>query len=226
MDIALRLRNSIESQCSGWSTLHGQETENVPRREILVMQDCIDHIENRRQTFGHIVGNSKRLEEWVNDQTVLTKDRHDKAIYAFTIVTVIFLPLSFVTSFLGMNTTGIRDTQYGQWMFWVTALPLTLVVILLALLWTSELGHAWKSLTDPLFRRNRLFKGPKPISRGSGRGNSLSLRKAILGRKEAFSTDNGGHSRRMPPITPQKVLPQEAWEKPYRRTRTFASEME
>ena len=67
------------------------------------------------------------------------KDRQEAAIYAFTIVTVIFLPLSFVSSLLGMNTSDIRDMQYGQWIYWAGALPLTGLIIILCLLFTGDI---------------------------------------------------------------------------------------
>jgi Mg2+ and Co2+ transporter CorA len=57
------------------------------------------------------------------------------AIFIFTVVTVVFLPLSFVTSYLGMNTSDVRDMEQGQWLFWaiggaVTAMTLLVVCIL------------------------------------------------------------------------------------------------
>lgn len=47
----------------------------------------------------------------------------------FTVVTIIFLPLSFVTSFFGMNTNDIRDMASGQSLFWAVAIPLTAVTM-------------------------------------------------------------------------------------------------
>lgn len=52
-----------------------------------------------------------------------------KAIFVFTLVTVIFLPLSFVTSFMGMNTVDIRDMDNSQAVFWAIALPAICTVI-------------------------------------------------------------------------------------------------
>jgi hypothetical protein len=57
---------------------------------------------------------------------------HGKAILTFTIVTIIFLPLSFVCSYLGMNTVDIRSTASTQSLFWYTALPLASVLMLTA----------------------------------------------------------------------------------------------
>lgn len=65
------------------------------------------------------------------------------AIFVFTIVTVIFLPLSFATSYFGMNTNDIRDIDRGQGFFWAIAGPLTVVVLLTAWLIASR-GPRWK----------------------------------------------------------------------------------
>jgi hypothetical protein len=62
------------------------------------------------------------------------KDRQEAAIYAFTIVTIIFLPISTVASVFGMNTYDIRNMGQSQWLFWATALPLTTIVIVVSLI--------------------------------------------------------------------------------------------
>ncbi|KAF5962323.1 Mg2+ transporter protein CorA-like/zinc transport protein ZntB [Fusarium bulbicola] len=51
-------------------------------------------------------------------------------IYVFTFVTVVFLPLSFATSYMGMNTSDIRDMKQGQWIFWAVGGVLTVLVLL------------------------------------------------------------------------------------------------
>jgi len=73
-----------------------------------------------------------------------TKFRQENALYAFTIVTIIFLPLSAVSSIFGMNTSDLRDMEQGQWLYWATAIPATVTVVLLGLLWTGELGNAFR----------------------------------------------------------------------------------
>lgn len=56
-----------------------------------------------------------------------------KAILVFTIVTIVFMPLSFATSYFGMNTADIRDMGSSQALFWAVSLPLTGVIIVLTL---------------------------------------------------------------------------------------------
>ncbi|KAF2493392.1 hypothetical protein BU16DRAFT_541088 [Lophium mytilinum] len=50
---------------------------------------------------------------------------HGKAILVFTIVTIIFLPLSFVSSFFGMNFSDIRNMDSTQGLFWIISGALT-----------------------------------------------------------------------------------------------------
>ncbi|KAF2458782.1 hypothetical protein BDY21DRAFT_341310 [Lineolata rhizophorae] len=57
---------------------------------------------------------------------------HGKAILVFTIVTIVFLPLSFVASFFGMNVTDIRDMKQDQRVFWVVSCSVTVVVVSLS----------------------------------------------------------------------------------------------
>jgi Mg2+ and Co2+ transporter CorA len=54
---------------------------------------------------------------------------HGKAILVFTVVTIIFLPLNFVSSFFGMNTRDIRDMTSTQSLFWLVAICVTAGVL-------------------------------------------------------------------------------------------------
>lgn len=37
--------------------------------------------------------------------------------------------MSFITSYLGMNTNDVRNMELNQWIFWATAAPFTAVVV-------------------------------------------------------------------------------------------------
>ena len=54
---------------------------------------------------------------------------HGKAILVFTVVTIVFLPLNFVSSFFGMNFSDIRNMAQSQSLFWAVALCVTAGVV-------------------------------------------------------------------------------------------------
>ncbi|KAF2765613.1 hypothetical protein EJ03DRAFT_354667 [Teratosphaeria nubilosa] len=68
------------------------------------------------------------LADQVKRSVEVMEEDHGKAILTFTVVTTIFLPLSFLTGFFGMNTSDIRNMQQGQATFWAVAVPFTIVV--------------------------------------------------------------------------------------------------
>ncbi|KAI7774753.1 hypothetical protein LA080_007918 [Diaporthe eres] len=117
----------------------------------LFAEECFRHIERRKREFGEFRYQATLLEEENQNKVETTKDRQERAIYAFTIVTVIFLPLSSVASIFGINTKDIRDTELGQWAYWATAVPVTAAVVFFGLLWTGELGNMlrWVSSFGP-----------------------------------------------------------------------------
>jgi Mg2+ and Co2+ transporter CorA len=63
----------------------------------------------------------------------MIQEDHGKAILVFTIVSTVFLPMSFVTSYLGMNTSDIRNMTLDQSLFWEVATPFTITVVSLVL---------------------------------------------------------------------------------------------
>lgn len=75
------------------------------------------------------------------------QEDHGKAILAFTIVTMIFLSLSFVSSLLGMNTADVRSLDSGKWLFWTISLPLTVTVGAVV----SFVGYCGEGIRESLF---------------------------------------------------------------------------
>lgn len=66
-----------------------------------------------------------------NVQLVETfQDDNSKAIFVFTIVTVLFLPMGFVASFFGMNVIGIDNTVTTLRHFWTISLSLTFGLVI------------------------------------------------------------------------------------------------
>ncbi|KAI9783672.1 MAG: hypothetical protein M1839_003520 [Geoglossum umbratile] len=86
-------------------------------------------VEKRIRDIGELWDRAEGLSSTAVGLLEIQKEDHGKAIFIFTLVTIIFLPMSFVTGYLGMNTTDIRATGRGQGFFWAIALPLTVGVM-------------------------------------------------------------------------------------------------
>ncbi|KAK4148483.1 hypothetical protein C8A00DRAFT_38940 [Chaetomidium leptoderma] len=140
----------------------------------LLLHECLRHLALKRsevKLMGDVVAH---LTATNPNKINYTKDRQKRAIYAFTIVTVIFLPLSAVASIFGMNSADIRDTDLGQWAYWTTAVPVTVVVVFLGLLFTGELGTMRRCVGDVFdgVVSNTKSKGKKGWS---GRGERVEV---------------------------------------------------
>ncbi|KAA8570208.1 hypothetical protein EYC84_002526 [Monilinia fructicola] len=116
----------------------------------LLFRESLALIEERIKVFHDINDRATYLEDWNLRSIDTNKDRQETAIYAFTIVTIIFLPLSTVASILGMNTNDVRNMELTQWLFWVIAIPLTLIIIGLVLIWSDE-WHNFRSAFSNLW---------------------------------------------------------------------------
>jgi Mg2+ and Co2+ transporter CorA len=85
-------------------------------------------LENLQREYADLVDLRENSNALINRTIQLVNIRledHGKAILVFTMVTIIFLPLSFISSFFGMNFSDIRDMQQTQRLFWITAASLT-----------------------------------------------------------------------------------------------------
>ncbi|KAF2737010.1 hypothetical protein EJ04DRAFT_574868 [Polyplosphaeria fusca] len=85
-------------------------------------------LENLRREYADLCDLRENSNSLINRTIQLVNIRledHGKAILVFTIVTIIFLPLSFVSSFFGMNFSDIRDMERTQTLFWLISGCLT-----------------------------------------------------------------------------------------------------
>ncbi|VBB79618.1 Putative protein of unknown function [Podospora comata] len=106
----------------------------------LLIDEIISFTDRRDKEFSELRSHASHLEEFNRNKLDTTRDRQERAIYAFTIVTIVFLPLSSIASIFGMNSADVRDMEVGQWAYWVTAVPVTVGVVLMGLWWTGEMG--------------------------------------------------------------------------------------
>ncbi|KAF6828652.1 mg2+ transporter [Colletotrichum musicola] len=124
-------------------------TDSAGFRDLLAAE-CTQLLERRARDFDEYAEQADVLEQTNLNNAAVTKDRQEQAIYAFTIVTIIFLPLSAVSSIFGMNSSDIRDMEAGQWLYWATAIPVTILVIVLGLWWMGEMGHLFNWMATKL----------------------------------------------------------------------------
>ncbi|KAH7082978.1 hypothetical protein BKA63DRAFT_501966 [Paraphoma chrysanthemicola] len=85
-------------------------------------------LENLQREYADLVDLRENSNALINRTIQLVNIRledHGKAILVFTMVTIIFLPLSFISSFFGMNFSDIRDMDQTQRLFWIVAGSLT-----------------------------------------------------------------------------------------------------
>jgi len=97
---------------------------------------CAQLLENLQREYADLVDLRENSNALINRTIQLVNIRledHGKAILVFTIVTIIFLPLSFISSFFGMNFSDIREMESTQRLFWVVAGSLTTGTVAFAL---------------------------------------------------------------------------------------------
>jgi len=75
-------------------------------------------------------------------------DDHGRAIFVFTLITIVFLPLSFVASFFGMNLAGISGTDSKVSHFWYIGLPFTAGIMALCISFVAYGESIWFAATD------------------------------------------------------------------------------
>ncbi|KAH3913065.1 hypothetical protein HBH56_111250 [Parastagonospora nodorum] len=140
--------------------------------ERMLLQSSLENLALSREEYDDLIRRSGPLSDQTKQSLEIYEEDHGKAITAFTVVTVIFLPLSFVTSFFGMNTVDIRDMTSGQSLFWAIALPLTFITIGATVL----IGYNGDTLRDIIASVYYRIIG-KQDSSISARGISVAQRK-------------------------------------------------
>ncbi|KAF5963600.1 family sulfate permease [Fusarium coicis] len=106
----------------------------------LFFLECSRLIEQREFECRRFGDSSKALNGAITYKIDFTRDRQERAIYSFILITIIFLPISAVSCIFGMIMTDVRDMNYSQWLYWVVAIPVTVLVIVLGLWFMGELG--------------------------------------------------------------------------------------
>ncbi len=123
----------------------------VASLSVSVLDRLLESITQRIDDFDELEAQAETARFLAAQSISLKAESNNKAIIVFTVVTIVFLPLSFVTSYLGMNTSDLRDMRSGQRLFWAIGAPVAFVVLSAAVaaafygtLTQRVLGRGWR----------------------------------------------------------------------------------
>lgn len=74
------------------------------------------------------------------------------------------VPLSFVTSFLGMNEELVRQSAMVYWVFFVIAVPLSIGAIVLAAYWNNIITR-WEKLEEAVTKTKKQRSVTRPAAK-------------------------------------------------------------
>lgn len=126
-------------------------TYGVASLSVSILDRILESTSQRIDDFDELRAQAETARFLAAQSISLKAESNNKAIIVFTVVTIVFLPLSFVTSYLGMNTSDLRNMKSGQTLFWAIGAPVAVTVLGTALvaafygtLTQRVLGRAWR----------------------------------------------------------------------------------
>ncbi|KAL8734120.1 MAG: hypothetical protein Q9166_001605 [cf. Caloplaca sp. 2 TL-2023] len=141
------LTEQNETLCSLWSSLYSPDDvredvsydvrgEDKMRHSLShrVVERMRNEIERRIEDFEELLDQADTIQYTAAQSISLKAETNNRAILIFTVVTIIFLPLTFVAGYFGMNARDIRDMSSGQSLFWAIGVPFTALILSCALL--------------------------------------------------------------------------------------------
>ncbi|KAK2008087.1 hypothetical protein LZ32DRAFT_662395 [Colletotrichum eremochloae] len=117
-------------------TLHPLMAKELDREKLFgiegeLLSEVLHTVKQEDESFDMTLELCDRLKGLTSELTDIMTDDQGRAVFVFTVVTVTFLPLSFVASYLSMSggTDGL-GMEWGdvQARFWMVAGPLTVAV--------------------------------------------------------------------------------------------------
>lgn len=110
------------------------ENHHSASLSVVVIERILENIERRIEDFNELQEQADTARYLAAQSISLKAENNNKAILVFTVTTITFLPLSFVTSYFGMNTSDLRNMDSGQTLFWTVGAPLAFIILSLSLM--------------------------------------------------------------------------------------------
>ena len=98
------------------------ERKAIDRILMRVREQMADCDELTERAKFHAIQNVQLVETFQDDIS--------KAVFVFTTITILFLPMSFVAGFFGMNVIGISNDTTTLRHFWTVSLSLTFGIVI------------------------------------------------------------------------------------------------
>lgn len=105
------------------------------------------HIQEQRRYCKELRDRAKVLEDRNVRLVETLADDNSRVIFIFTFITILFLPLSFVATFFGMNVQGISSTTSTTSHFWYIGAPLTGGILVICMIFVFKGEDVWFFLT-------------------------------------------------------------------------------
>lgn len=149
-------------QSSALQILSVSEQAPIRKRLSSVLTDpmtqLVENLHRELADLHDLRDNSNNLVNRTIQLVNIRLEDHGKAILVFTIVTIVFLPLSFVSSFFGMNVRDIRNLEQTQWLFWVVASATTIAVVGFALFFAFYGGTLYERFMNWRDERQKMAR--------------------------------------------------------------------
>ncbi|KKP07345.1 hypothetical protein THAR02_00542 [Trichoderma harzianum] len=160
----------LEEELDALDTLLSDQKECLHKFAKSISPDTLrlttmTRVAQNRAEKAYQDNHTRQFDRRMQEDIEIMEEDHGKAIRVFTIVTLFFLPLSFVSSFMGMNTADVRNMQYKQGLFWATGIPVTLFVLTLACIY----GYKGDEIRDWAIQRSHCPRNKKLRLPGDGR---------------------------------------------------------
>ena len=112
------------------------------------IERVLARVADQRRNCKELCDRAKVLENQNVRLVETLADDNSRAIFIFTFITILFLPLSFVATFFGMNVVGINPTTSTTSHFWAVGAPLTVGILVLCMIFVFKGEDVWFFFTD------------------------------------------------------------------------------
>lgn len=142
----------------------GKRTEQVPPRDM--GKEAGQAAESLQRTFYELAQRAKAISALCQDETARLS--HDSVVHEaqrsiqqaeglskLTFVAFIFVPLSFTTSFFGMNISELNASGQPIWVWFVLSVPILAASLLAWWLDVTRRRRIWAGVKDIVSRKNR-----------------------------------------------------------------------